>query len=74
MEPIYMSDETKRVIQELHDPLLRVEFNPTTLEWEVLKQARDEDFMPISGALVGSNDELVWLRYPIEYWSIQATF
>jgi hypothetical protein len=74
MEPIYMPDETKRVIQELHDPLLRVEFNPHTLEWEVLKLAKDEDFMPIPGALFGSESESVWLRYPIVYWSIQAAF
>lgn len=74
MEPIYMPDETKCVIQELHDQLLRVEFNPLTMEWEVLKLARDEDFMSIPGVLVGSELESVWLHYPIEYWSIQATF
>jgi hypothetical protein len=74
MEPIYKEDETKRIIEELHDPLLRVEFNPRSMEWEVLKLATDKDFMVIPGYVVGLNSEFINLSYPIEYWSTQATF
>jgi hypothetical protein len=74
MEPIYKPDETKRIREELHDPLLKVEWNPRSGEWEISKLTFDQESIMVPGFLVGSSRETVKLTYPVEYWSVQTTF
>ena len=74
MDPIYRPIETKRIIAELHDPLLYVEYNPLSKEWEVSKLAHGIREFTVPGSLVGSEKEFVTIPYVFEYWSVQATF
>ncbi len=74
MEPIYMPDETKRIIEELHDPLLLVEFNPISMKWEISKLAHGISAFWIPGYLADSTEEFVNLTYSFEYYSVQGAF
>jgi hypothetical protein len=74
MEPIYREDETKRIIQEIHDPLLRVEFNPNTSQWEVLKWVNTRNCILVPGSVVGLNCNIVKLYYSTGFYSVQMTF
>lgn len=74
MEPIYKPDETKRIIEELRDPLLIVEFNPVSMEWEVSRVEHGTREFSIPGFFVGSQKEIVDLNYVFEYYSVVGTY
>jgi hypothetical protein len=74
MEPIYRPDETKRIIEEIHDPLLRVEFNPNTNQWEVLKWMNTRNCILIPGSVVGLSSDIVKLYYSTGFYSVQMAF
>lgn len=67
----YWEDATKRIQKELHDPLLKVEFNDKTQKYEILKWIAVKNTIPIPGILFSSGNDLVHFSYPSGYWSYQ---
>jgi hypothetical protein len=70
----YWEDATKRLRQELEDPLLRVEFNEATQQYEVLKWLPRTRHQDVPGFLFGSSQEKVQLGIQTGYYSVQMTF
>jgi len=69
----YWEDATKRIQEELNDPMLRVEFNPKNQSYEVLKWIPNYITYSMPGALVGSDNPLVNLSFSTGRWSFQMS-
>lgn len=70
----YWEDATKRIQEELNDPLLRVEFNSLTQKYEVLKWMPRTAHVPVWGFHLGSSDDVVYLGYSDGLYRVQMTF
>lgn len=69
----YWESETKRLQEELNDPLLRVEFNENTQEYEILKWTPRIKYEKFPGYLFGSKEEAVSVGIAAGYYSVQTS-
>jgi hypothetical protein len=70
----YCEDFTKRVWEETGDKTYRVEFNDKTQKYELLKWIPRHNWQLVPGYLFDSDQELVMLRFPSGYYSVQKEF
>lgn len=71
---LYWEDATKRVQQELNDPLLRVEFNEMVQQYEILKWTPRTRYQDVPGFLFGSKSKKVTVGFQTGYYSVQMSF
>jgi hypothetical protein len=67
-------DATKRLQEEMNDPLLRVEFNEATQRYEVLKWIPRTRYQDVPGFLFDSKYKKVTVGFQTGYYSIQMSF
>lgn len=70
----YWPDATKRIQEELNDPLLRVEYNHSTHKYEVLKWMPRTAHIPVWGFSLDSKNEVVYLGYSDGLYRVQMIF
>jgi hypothetical protein len=69
----FWENATKQIINELSDPLLRVEFNSDLQIYEIYKWIPHKAYITIPGSLVGLNSDTVYLSYESGRHALQTT-